>query len=256
MSNSARTQPHTFKSYRQRAALVALTFGYIVLWLGGVVQHFLYDGIAPEQNWIASLFLLLAGTIVWLGADVWSERLMIAGVALFGFAVEALGVHTGFPFGAYDYTDVLSPKLFQVPLVMACAWLTLIVYIKGALAKFRMALWVQSIAGALWMTAIDLIIDPVAANHLGYWRWERAGVYYGIPFTNFVGWFAASALTFYLFRSSLKPNVWAQFVGLSITLFFTLLAFAHALYVAALFGCAVCALHFFLHNLSGKRAAL
>lgn len=240
MSDNAQPPPHSIKSYSQRAALIATTSAYVVLWVGGVAQHFLYGGIAPEQNWIASLFLLLAGTIVMLGTDAWTERLMIAGIALFGFVIEMLGVHTGFPFGAYNYTNVLSPKLFQVPLVMACAWLTLIVYIKGALAKFRLTLWVESLAGALWMSIIDLIIDPVATNPLRYWHWEKAGVYYGIPFTNFAGWFAASALTFYLFRIRLKPNVWAQSVGLSITLFFTLIAFAHALHVAALVGCAVC----------------
>lgn len=242
------------KSYTQRAALIATTSAYLVLWLGGIAQHFLYGGIAPEQNWIASLFLLLAGTIVLLGTVAWSERLLIAGIAVFGFAIETLGVHTGFPFGAYSYADVLSPKLFEVPLVMACAWLTLIVYIKDALARFRLGLWAECLAGAVWMTAIDLIIDPVATNPLRYWRWESAGVYYGIPFTNFAGWFAASALTFYVFRRRLQPNMWAQFVGLSITIFFTLVAFAHALHAAAFAGCVICVIHFLLSKLSGKRA--
>ncbi|MEU2614327.1 carotenoid biosynthesis protein [Micromonospora sp. NPDC007271] len=39
-----------------------------------------------------------------------------------GFAVEALGVATGFPFGGYDYSGELGPKLAGVPLVIPLAW--------------------------------------------------------------------------------------------------------------------------------------
>jgi uncharacterized membrane protein len=35
----------------------------------------------------------------------------LAVVALFGFAVEAVGVRTGFPFGEYTYTGVPRPQL-------------------------------------------------------------------------------------------------------------------------------------------------
>ncbi|MFU8849889.1 carotenoid biosynthesis protein [Micromonospora sp. SL1-18] len=39
-----------------------------------------------------------------------------------GFAVEALGVATGFPFGSYDYSGELGPKLAGVPLIIPLAW--------------------------------------------------------------------------------------------------------------------------------------
>jgi putative membrane protein len=39
-----------------------------------------------------------------------------------GFAVEALGVATGFPFGAYSYSGALGPRLLGVPLVIPLAW--------------------------------------------------------------------------------------------------------------------------------------
>ncbi|MEU1753742.1 carotenoid biosynthesis protein [Micromonospora matsumotoense] len=39
-----------------------------------------------------------------------------------GFAIEALGVATGFPFGSYDYSGELGPKLAGVPLIIPLAW--------------------------------------------------------------------------------------------------------------------------------------
>ena len=38
-------------------------------------------------------------------------------------AIENIGVATGFPFGAYHYTDVLGPKLGYVPLMIGPAYL-------------------------------------------------------------------------------------------------------------------------------------
>lgn len=39
-----------------------------------------------------------------------------------GFAVEAIGVHTGFPFGRYTYSAALGPRVLGVPLVIPLAW--------------------------------------------------------------------------------------------------------------------------------------
>src|SRR4030042_1024712 len=38
--------------------------------------------------------------------------------------LENIGVATGFPFGAYFYTDSLGPKLFYVPLLIGPAYLS------------------------------------------------------------------------------------------------------------------------------------
>lgn len=238
----------------QRAALVVVAAGYVVLWLGGVAQHWLAGGVRPAQSWLAALFLLLAGVIVLLSTRTTRDLLWLVCVALFGFAVEIIGVRFGVPFGAYNYTDILAPKLLGVPLVMAAAWMTLAAYVKQMLARFRLSTWTEALIAALWLTTIDLIIDPLAAQQLNYWRWAANGFYYGIPATNFAGWFATSLLAFLLFRQSCAANVWARLVGLSIVLFFTLLACAHGLRAAALVGCGLCALHLFVANLSRKRS--
>ncbi len=232
----------------RRAALYVIAAGYVVLWLGGVAQHWRAGGGRPAPSWLAALFLLLAGVIVLISTRAARDLWWLACVALFGFVVELIGVRYGVPFGAYSYTAVLAPNLFGVPLVMAAAWMTLAAYVKQMLARFRLSVWTEALLAALWLTAIDLIIDPLAAQQLGYWRWGTAGIYYGIPATNFAGWFATGLLAFLLFRQSCTANAWARLVGLSIILFFTLLAGAHGLRAAALIGCGLCALHFFLNR--------
>ncbi len=240
----------------QRAALFVVAAVYVVLWLGGVAQHWRAGGVRPAQNWLAALFLLLAGVLVLLSTRTTRELLWLACVALFGFAVEVIGVRFRLPFGAYHYTDVLTPQLFGVPLVMACAWMTLAAYVRQMLARFALATWIAALLAALWLTAIDLIIDPLAAQQLNYWRWaDTTGVYYGIPATNFAGWFATSLLAFLLFRQRCAANLWARLVGLSIILFFTLLASAHGLRAAALVGCGLCALHLFVAKLARGKAS-
>src|SRR5689334_14519765 len=47
---------------------------------------------------------------------------LIGTATLGGFAVEALGVATGFPFGTYVYSGQLGPKLLGVPLIIPLAW--------------------------------------------------------------------------------------------------------------------------------------
>ena len=74
------------------------------------------------------------------------------------------------------------------------------------------------------LTAIDLLIDPLAANQLGYWHWDVKGIYYDVPITNFAGWLIVSMVLFGIFRISSEPRQPARWMGFSIILFFTLLA--------------------------------
>ncbi len=236
----------------RRTALYVVAAGYVVLWLGGVAQHWRAGGVRPAQGWLGALFLLLAGMLMLISTRPPRDLLWLACIALFGFVVEIIGVRFGVPFGAYNYTAVLAPRLFGVPLVMACAWMTLAAYVKHMLARFALPVWTEATLAALWLTAVDLIIDPLAAQPLAYWHWAASGLYYGIPATNFAGWFATGLLAFLLFQQSCTANRWARLVGLSIIFFFTLLACAHGLWVAALIGGGLCALHFLVANLSRK----
>lgn len=224
----------------QRAALGVVVPAFAVLWVGGVVS-FWRGGARAEEVWLASVFLALAGLVVVLGARTRRGALALAGVAVFGFAVEIVGANTGLPFGAYRYTDALRPRVLGAPLVIGVAWMALVAQSWSLVASLRLTRMLGLLVAAVLTTAVDFVIDPLAANHLGYWRWERAGLYYGIPATNFAGWLLTSLAALLLFSRRLEPSFWARAVGLAITLFFSLGAATHRLWLAAAVGFSLCA---------------
>lgn len=92
------------------------------------------------------------------------------------------------------------------------------------------------------MVALDLVVDPVAAGPLGYWRWRDGGAFYGVPLQNFAGWLAVSLLLLALFGGGPQRSSWSRWVGESVLLFFTVLAAAAGLGVPAAVGVGLLAL--------------
>lgn len=198
---------------------------YLFLWVGGIGSHLIQGGTPPNMAWAAPVFLALAAAIA-IRSEV--SALIAAGI---GFLAETIGVVSGYPFGAYSYTPVLAPALLGVPLVVAGAWMVLYTYVR----QMRFGI----IASALAMTTLDLVIDPLAANFLGYWHWQSAGPYYGVPLLNFAGWFFVSLVIFRIAPKFPSPNRQAFWLGTSILLFFTALAAIHSYFFPAFLGAAI-----------------
>jgi putative membrane protein len=220
------------KAYKTAQAV--LTGLYVLLWIGGVVSYLFLGGTPADAAWTAPLFLAVAGSLVLLFSPRADAPVLLL-CAMMGFAAEALGTATGFPFGRYHYTPVLFPHVLGVPLVMAPAWLVLFAYVRQMVRS--------PFAAAAWMTAIDLVIDPLAVQTLDYWAWEGTGPYYGIPWTNFAGWFGVSLLLFALARKRAAPNLRIQGLGLSVVLFFTVIALGAGLRLAGGVGIGLVILH-------------
>jgi hypothetical protein len=194
---------------------------FAFLWLGGIIRIVLFGGHPPGPVWAAPAFLLLAAAST-VAAEPREWRALVA-AACIGFAVEVLGVQTRLPFGAYRYSAVLAPSFFGVPVAIAGAWLVLIAYVRQMQVPLR--------AAAVWMAAIDLIIEPLAAGRLNYWRWSAVGF-----------WYLASVLILYAAGKPAPRNFAVFAVGLSIQIFFTVIAAALGLYPAAAVGVALCLL--------------
>jgi len=101
-----------------------------------------------------------------------------------GFAVEALGVATGFPFGTYRYGERLGLSLLDVPVVVPLAW-AMFAYPAHAVG---VRLGHRVLATGWAVAAWDLFLDPQMV-HEGYWTWDdpRPGLN-GIPLTNHLAW--------------------------------------------------------------------
>ena len=220
----------------------ALAVAYLLLWVGGVGSYIAFRAPPEDAAWTAPVFLLLATGIVVLSTPR-AELRDLGTIALVGFASEYLGVTTGLIFGRYEYTGALGPTLLGVPLVMTCAWTLLVVYVRQIVRLTPFSHAVAALVGALWMTAIDLVIDPLAAGRLAYWRWSEPGAYYGIPVHNFVGWLTVSALILMLLPRRAGASGATIATGWSIVLFFTVIALATGLVVPGAIGLALCIAH-------------
>lgn len=108
-----------------------------------------------------------------------------------GFIIEAIGVNTGWPFGAYTYYETFGWKWLQTPLLIGVNWVIL-VHASRALST---QIWknkpdyLKIITAALLMTALDILIEPVAIQYR-FWEWDAAE----IPLANYISWFTISLI--------------------------------------------------------------
>jgi uncharacterized membrane protein len=154
--------------------------------------------------------LFQAAAVLAILVDGWGvarTALTAAVVVPLTWAVEWLGSHTGFPFGAYSYTDALQPQLGHVPLLIPLAWLMMLPPAWAVAATLTgMGRTVAFVAvSALAFTAWDLFLDPQMVAW-GYWVWHNPGLYFGIPLVNFGGWLLASALVTAAVQVLLRPT--------------------------------------------------
>lgn len=202
---------------------------FLFMLVGAVGTHVFLQR-APLNGVGSASFLFIAGGLVFLAAPKQdrSRLLLIGGI---GFACEVIGVKYGWLFGRYEYTKVLAPNLFDVPLVMICAWFILISYVRYLINKLALLTWFDVLLGGIWMTAIDLLLDPIAAYPFGFWIWRAEGQYYGIPWQNFIGWFIVSLVILMvdrlLYGRQWKENRWGQIVGFSILTLYTACSFGY-----------------------------
>lgn len=108
-----------------------------------------------------------------------------------GFAVEVLGVHTGFPFGRYRYDGGLGPALFGVPVVIGLAWLMMAHPCVVVAERVASSTPARVAAAAAGLAGWDVFLDPqmVDARH---WHWADPSPHLPgvdrIPLSNLGGW--------------------------------------------------------------------
>jgi putative membrane protein len=211
--------------------LMLLAFGVYCFVFPWAILLLSFDWMPFGMEWMSSLLLAALGLACagWLWANYGRAGLMVsAGILAAGLALEYSGVQTGFPFGAYRYTDVLVPALpGGVPVVIGFAWLLIVV------SSFCTARWLLGsragtaarvtaglpILGAFLAVALDMLIEPVAYHVKGYWVWLASDGYYGIPWSNFVTWLVAAFAMLLAMVALLKPEKRPRWEWLPIALF-------------------------------------
>lgn len=172
----------------------------------------------PYKNWFihnTPLHLLIMAVLLIITQPQKNAAFFLFFVIAFvtGFAVEWIGIHTGYLFGNYQYGKVLGVQYRGVPFLIGINWF-IIMYCTGVISqslqrwsKKQLAVMqaeikpsVQIISfitdGALLAAFFDFIMEPVAVK-LGFWQWLGNGE---IPFYNYTCWLLISMLLLTVFR--------------------------------------------------------
>jgi uncharacterized membrane protein len=154
---------------------------------------------APPAATRAVLLALVAGSTAEAAAARGRRAVTaLAAAGGIGFLAELAGVATGRPFGGYAYSDRLGPRVGGVPVLAAAAWA--LMSRPAWIAAGHLTARGRVPAAAAALTAWDLFLDPRMAAE-GYWSWDEAGRYEGIPATNFAGWYATGLAVFTVFAA-------------------------------------------------------
>jgi uncharacterized membrane protein len=189
--------------------------------LGVVILH-----VVP-----AALFALVHGSVAY--------RLRTMLVFLFiclvvGNVFENVGVRTGFPYGPYYFTNLMGPRILEVPIFLGLAYVGM-AYVSWTLARLILGIAERPLTGAqiiilpltaaVIMVAWDFCMDPVWSTILHAWIWLRGGSYFGVPVSNFVGWYLGVYVIYQIFALYLSgrpvpsASLPAHFWGLAVVFY-------------------------------------
>lgn len=164
----------------------------------------------------------------------WRRTAIFSAIAYaVAFAAEYSSTRSGIPFGLYHYIDVTRDRelwISNVPFWDSLSF-TFLCYLGWRLGVLlhapllvrpgdvqvvetrRVATsWRACLTGALLMTWLDVVIDPLTVHgdrwFLGrIYYYPDGGIYFGVPLSNFVGWYLVGVTTIRLFQT------WERRVG-------------------------------------------
>lgn len=137
---------------------------------------------------------------------------MFAFASLLSLGAELLGTSTGYPFGGYSYTNLLGYRILElVPFPIPISW-TFMLYcslaIVGRLVPADDSSWGRwrwALLGGVVLTAWDVAMDP-AMVVTAHWYWHEPGFFYGMPFTNWIGWMGTGTVVARLMLHFVSPS--------------------------------------------------
>jgi carotene biosynthesis associated membrane protein len=212
------------------AHVVALVFGLVgmlvmmpnpQLWAGSPagVQVFQFG---MEHAGALHILFGTAGMLAFGVRFIGWRRTLVFFVAstVLSLSFELLGTGTGWPFGAYEYTQGLGYKVLgRVPYTIPLSWFymgfasyLLASAIVGT-SELRSRAVPSVLLGAWFLMVWDLVLDPAMAHEslpIQFWVWHQSGPYFGMPIQNFLGWIGTGlvfmAVSRVLWRRDVAPD--------------------------------------------------
>ncbi len=191
---------------------LACFFAYCAVFPGSTITVAL-DAVPSWGLWMGAAMLIVQGlAVIFWALGMYGARGggAVALAAVLAWAVEHIGETTGWPFGRYQYTEMLQPQILGiVPLPITLAWL-MAGFGSWQLARLALGgrggrIGLAALTGAL-IVVLDLQIETVATFINSYWTWIDTGPYYQVPPQNFAGWWGVGFLMALIVMFLLPPD--------------------------------------------------
>lgn len=167
---------------------------------------------------LTSYNLLLLMAVYLVSTEAPKNKVTYILPVVLGFAIEVVGTNTGWPFGEYTYGSALGFSVANTPLMIGVLWWLLIRSMYDVLSVKISSVWTKSILVGIAMTAMDVLIEPVAIE-LNFWSWKGVTV----PMSNYVAWFVLSTLFTRITASGHAKNPMSIWVLMVLNIFFMIL---------------------------------
>ena len=178
----------------------------------------------PFAHVLAAIFITCA--IVHAGFFYGSRPALVLFIicTVITFAIENIGVATGFPFGHYHFAiDAGLPRIGSIPIIVGplwfgagyFSWVVASILLDGADRRLDRPLNVIAlpIVAAFVMTQWDVVMDRSESTIAKVWIWHEGGADFGVPLSNYMGWLLTSWLFFQAFALYLRRRITAPLLG-------------------------------------------
>lgn len=191
---------------------------------------------------IISLVCLAIPAYIGLTRVCGAKKTLLIWLALgtLGITIETVGIATGTPYGSFVYNNPLGGLLFgYAPWALILAWPPLIIGAWVLAKQLSPKRWFTIVIGASILVWFDVIMDPGAVA-LSFWSFVEKGIYYNVPYTNFLGWILSGSLGIslvdFFHREPLKPTILPTLGLFFSTILWTGVALGHQHTLPAFFG--------------------
>ena len=145
-------------------------------------------------TWLNMLSLPAIVFVLYLPTFGWRRSVLVLVWGSFvGMMAELIGTGTGYPFGPYEYTAFLSPKIMgHVPYLIPLSWYAVSAISLDLASRLGASRTGRIVAAALFMVLWDVALDPAMGAGFPVWQWKVEGFFYSMPAINWLGWFVTA----------------------------------------------------------------
>lgn len=217
------------------AAMVTIVAGDFPRWMQGPYTAQVYT-LGWKYSGQAYILLGALAALLFVAARFgWAKSLALFGIAS-GVALlsELGGTNIGLPFGPYRYTEMLGYRIVgDVPYPIPISWFYMLVACLAFCARLlrcddsAAAKWRGALLAAAFLTAWDVPMEVQMTNvQPVHWIWELERgsmlpdfllkpVFYGMPLSNWVGWYITGVVVSRLMLAVVPPARWAATEGVA-----------------------------------------